>query len=99
MEITIHIACTGCWVVVPGSAVAIWHIFQKTGFGIVLGYCEVLEFSKMNLLQLQAMVGGLFGGLLLLVGTCSAWHDSYHGEHFITLIMTHIMVSIRSLLS
>ena len=35
----------------------------------------------MNILQLQTMVGGLFGGLLLLVGTCSAWHDSYHGEH------------------
>merc|ERR1712110_1353611 len=28
--------------------------------------------------QLQTMVGGLFGGLLLLVGTCLAWHDSYH---------------------
>merc|ERR1712210_82293 len=28
--------------------------------------------------QLQTMVGGLFGCLLLLVGTCSAWHDSYH---------------------
>merc|ERR1712158_78326 len=28
--------------------------------------------------QLQAMVGGLFGLLFLLVGTCSAWHDSYH---------------------
>ena len=31
----------------------------------------------------QAMVVALFGCLLLLVGTCSAWHDSYHGEHFI----------------
>merc|ERR1712233_134863 len=28
--------------------------------------------------QLPAMVGGLFGCLLLLVSTCSAWHDSYH---------------------
>merc|ERR1711971_35470 len=28
--------------------------------------------------QLQTMVGGLFGCLLLLVSTCSAWHDSYH---------------------
>merc|ERR1712210_310192 len=25
-----------------------------------------------------AMVGGLYGLLFLLVGTCSAWHDSYH---------------------
>ena len=30
--------------------------------------------------MLQAMVAGLFGCLLLLVGTCSAWHDSHHGE-------------------
>merc|ERR1711971_39951 len=28
--------------------------------------------------QLQEMMGGLFGCLLLFVGTCSAWHDSYH---------------------
>merc|ERR1711936_91189 len=28
--------------------------------------------------QLPAMVGGLFGCLLLLVSTCSAWHDSHH---------------------
>merc|ERR1711963_682675 len=31
-----------------------------------------------DLLQTQAMVGPLFGCLLLLVGTCTAWHDSYH---------------------
>ena len=30
--------------------------------------------------MLQAMVAGLFGCLLLLAGTCSAWHDSHHGE-------------------
>ena len=30
--------------------------------------------------MLQAMVAGLFGCLLLLVGACSAWHDSHHGE-------------------
>ena len=40
-----------------------------------------------------AMVGGLYGLLFLLVGTCSAWHDSYHGEHLITRIMTLIMVN------
>merc|ERR1712001_779896 len=31
-----------------------------------------------DLLQTQAMVAGLFGCLLLLVGTSAAWHDSHH---------------------
>ena len=51
-------------------------------------------FLKSIFLQ-HNMVGGLFGCLLLLVGTCSAWHDSYHGEYlhlpiFLKLHVSHV---------
>ena len=53
--------------------------FWMPVFPIFISYLFTDIFSQRNLLH-QAMVVGMFGCLLLLVGTCSAWHDSYHGE-------------------
>ena len=53
---------------------------------------SLLQFNFKTSLYHQAMVGlAVFEGLLLLVGTSAAWHDSHHGwfcEQTISAILT-----------